>query len=139
MEELNMDTLIEEIGRKHGVLLSKDDPILMLYTANRLLLKESGTRQEELLDDLWTEFEDAQKKWEASAVEKAEKILTAAIDTGESEIHKATERATTIISKEINAVSAIRLTRCSSLAYVNLIAAAVNVAAAITLLFILFK
>jgi hypothetical protein len=38
---MDADTLIAEIATRHGVAVSRDDPVMILSTLNELLLEEA--------------------------------------------------------------------------------------------------
>ncbi len=70
---------IQEIAVKHGVLLSKDDPVLILQTMNERLLEESRKAQQEMLVQFKEEMENISSQWKDDAKGKAEKILNGAL------------------------------------------------------------
>lgn len=73
------DAAIQEIAIKHGVVLSKDDPILILQTMNDRLLEESQQAQAAMLTKFREEMESISSQWKDDAKEKAEKIINAAL------------------------------------------------------------
>ncbi|KTD33837.1 conjugal transfer protein TraM [Legionella nautarum] len=78
------DKTIQEIAIKHGVVLSKDDPILILHTMNENLLAETRQAQALMLTQFREEMEKISSQWKDDAKEKAEKILNVAL-TGSKE------------------------------------------------------
>lgn len=73
------DAAIQEIAVKHGVVLDKDDPILILQTLNDRLIEESRQAQAAMLAQFREEMEAISSQWRDDAKEKAEKILNAAL------------------------------------------------------------
>ncbi|HAU2307405.1 TPA: conjugal transfer protein TraM [Legionella pneumophila] len=73
------DAAIQEIAVKHGVVLSKDDPILILQTMNDRLLEESRQAQAAMLAQFKEEMETISSQWKDNAKEKAEKVLNAGL------------------------------------------------------------
>ncbi len=69
------DAVIQEIAVKHGVVLSKDDPILILQTMNDRLIEESRKAQAVMLAQFREEIEHISSQWRADAKDKAEKML----------------------------------------------------------------
>ena len=69
------DAVIQEIAIKHGVVLSKDDPILILQTMNDRLIEESRKAQAVMLAQFREEIEHISSQWRADAKDKAEKML----------------------------------------------------------------
>ncbi|HAT1815618.1 TPA: conjugal transfer protein TraM [Legionella pneumophila] len=74
-----LDKAIQEIAVKHGVVLSKDDPILILQTMNDRLIEESRQAQAAMLARFREEMEAISSQWRDDAKEKAEKVLNAAL------------------------------------------------------------
>ena len=74
-----IDETIKEIAVRHGVILSKDDPILILQTMNERLLEETRKAQQEMLVQFKEEMESISSQWKDDAKEKAEKVLNAAL------------------------------------------------------------
>lgn len=70
-----LDKTIQDIAIKHGVLLGKDDPILILQTMNEKLLEENRKFQQEMLTQFKEEMENISSQWKVDAKEKADKIL----------------------------------------------------------------
>ena len=73
------DGAIQEIAVKHGVVLSKDDPILILQTMNDRLIEETRHAQATMLALFREEIESISSQWRDDAKGKAEKILNAAL------------------------------------------------------------
>ncbi|WP_131780604.1 conjugal transfer protein TraM [Legionella bozemanae] len=67
--------VIQDIAVRHGVVLGKDDPILILQTMNAKLLEENRRVQEAMLAKFREEIESISSQWKDDAKEKAEKIL----------------------------------------------------------------
>ena len=70
---------IHGIAVRHGVVLSKDDPILILQTMNDRLMEENRQAQALMLAQFREEIEYISSQWKDDAKEKAEKILNAAL------------------------------------------------------------
>ncbi|HAT1811121.1 TPA: conjugal transfer protein TraM [Legionella pneumophila] len=73
------DKILQEIAIKHGVVLGKDDPILILQTMNDRLIEETRQAQAEMLAQFREEMEAISSRWKDDAKEKAEKVLNAAL------------------------------------------------------------
>ena len=73
------DAVIQEIAVRHGVVLSKDDPILILQTMNDRLIEEARQGQAAVLTQFREEMESISSQWRDDAKEKAEKIINAAL------------------------------------------------------------
>ncbi len=83
-----IDELIREIATKHGVVVSRDDPILVLQTINNRLLQDSAKAQAELLDQYKEELEVLALRWGTDSKEKAERILNASLAAAKDAMDK---------------------------------------------------
>jgi cell division septum initiation protein DivIVA len=70
-----VEELIREIAAKHGIAVSRDDPILILQTINNRLMQDSAKAQQEMLDRYKEELEALAQRWSNDAKAKAERIL----------------------------------------------------------------
>ena len=73
------DAVIQEIAVKHGLVLGKDDPILILQTMNDRLIEDTRKAQAAMLAQFREEMEIISSQWKDDAKEKAEKVLNAAL------------------------------------------------------------
>ncbi len=76
-----LNEIVKDIAIKHGVALSKDDPILILQTMNERLLEESRKAQQEMLIQFKEEMENISSEWKDDAQVKAEKTLNTAVSS----------------------------------------------------------
>lgn len=101
-----LDKIVQDITVKHGVLLGKDDPILMLQTMNEQLLEENRKAQQDLLVQFREEMESISSQWKDDAKEKAEKVLNAALTSSKEAItrflHESTQKLVQAMQKMIS-------------------------------------
>lgn len=133
----DVEELIQEIALKHGITVSRDDPILILQTINKRLMEDSAKAQQEMLDHYKEELEVLAKRWGDDAKAKAEKVLNAALAASRETMAKtAQETASTLkqtVAQEVEASlkklhAPVRNAR--SLVFANVIAAAITLVAA---------
>jgi hypothetical protein len=74
-----VEELIKEIAAKHGIAVSRDDPILVLQTINSRLMQDSSKAQQVQLDQYKEELEALALRWGNDAKGKAERILNASL------------------------------------------------------------
>ena len=74
-----VEELIKEIAAKHGIAVSRDDPILILQTINTRLMQDSAKAQQEMLDKYKEELEALAQRWSNDAKTKAERVLNASL------------------------------------------------------------
>ncbi len=89
-----LDKIVQDITVKHGVLLGKDDPILMLQTMNEQLIEENRKAQQDLLVQFREEMEGISSQWKDDAKEKAENVLNAALASSKEAITKLLHQST---------------------------------------------
>ena len=84
-----VEELIKEIAAKHGIAVSRDDPILVLQTINNRLMQDSSKAQQAQLDQYKEELEALALRWGPDAKDKAERILNAALTASKGAMDKA--------------------------------------------------
>lgn len=136
-ESDQLEELIKEIAVKHGIAVSRDDPILILQTINNRLMLDSQKAQEAMLDQYKEELEGIATRWGNDAKVKAERILNAAMTASKEAMAKTLQdgavAAAAVVRKEVDsalerAQSQIRASR--GLSMWNLAAAAITLLAA---------
>lgn len=85
---------IQDIAVKHGVVLGKDDPVLILQTMNEKLLEENRKAQQEMIAQFKEEMENISSQWKDDAKDKAEKVLNAALSSSKEAMDKILRQAT---------------------------------------------
>lgn len=83
-----IEELIKEIAAKHGIAVSRDDPILVLQTINNRLMIDSSKAQQAQLDQYKQELEGLALRWGNDAKDKAERILNAALSSSKEAMSK---------------------------------------------------
>ncbi|WP_133128631.1 conjugal transfer protein TraM [Legionella nagasakiensis] len=104
-----INQIIQDIAVKHGVVLGKDDPILILQTMNDRLLEENRKAQQEMLVQFKEEMENISSQWKDDAKGKAEKVLNAALSSSKDAMAKLLQESTS------ESVQAIKMMISSSL------------------------
>jgi hypothetical protein len=88
MPDDEINALIREIAEKHNIAVGRNDPILVLHTINERLAKNSAASQEMLLTQFRQELEVVANQWSQDAKEKAERILSAALNASQDAMKK---------------------------------------------------
>lgn len=73
------EMLIRDIATRHGVLIGKDDPILILQTMNQRLMEEHVRAQDKLLNQFKSCLEEMVARQEHESRDKSERILNASL------------------------------------------------------------
>lgn len=137
-----IEALIREIAEKHGIVVGRDDPILVLQTINMRLMQDSAKAHQVQFDQLKEELESLSQRWGSDAKEKAERILNAALDASKGAMDQlmqdGAKTAAAAVADEVNKAlsgSAARVQQARTIAWLNVFAScATLVAAAIVLL-----
>jgi hypothetical protein len=74
-----IDDLIRLIAQRHGIAVSRDDPIFVLQTMNDRLMEDSLKSQQAQLAKYKEELEGIALRWSEDAKGKAERILNVAL------------------------------------------------------------
>jgi len=130
------ESLINEVAIKHGVVLGRDDPILILQTMNAKLMEDNAKTQQLMLHQYKEELEGIALRWGNEAKEKSERILNASLTASKeamANVLEASARATALtIQNDIekllsNAGKALQ--RTERIALINLAASALTLIA----------
>ncbi|MES3021657.1 MAG: conjugal transfer protein TraM [Pseudomonadota bacterium] len=143
-ERDQLEEIIREIATKHGIAVSRDDPILILQTINNRLLLDSAKAQQAMLDRYKDELEALTLRWGTDAKGKAERILTASLsaskETMSALMDEMAQRTAATVAAEIDAAldRVIRpVSNVRRIAVLNVIAACITVMAATIALWVL--
>ena len=72
-----LDALIERIASEHGIVLSQDDPVLMMHTLNEVLLEQNKEAHAELLSNYQAILEENFNRWCEYSTKKSNVIISA--------------------------------------------------------------
>lgn len=137
----SLEDLLKEIAVKHGIAVSRDDPIMILKTINERLLRDSATAQQEALQQFKSEVEEVAQRWQVDALDKSQRVLAAALVEARKLIERETVEAVkkTVDAARLAAQDEIKATmvplraahdRTARLVAVNVISAALAFGAA---------
>ena len=84
-----VEELLKEIAAKHGIAVSRDDPIMVMQTINHRLMQDSLKAQQAQLDHYKEELESLALRWGLDAKSKAERILNAALNASKEAMNQA--------------------------------------------------
>jgi hypothetical protein len=78
VSEADIERLIGEVAQKHGLLLSRDDPVLVSVTLNEQILSHALGQLNDCLDKAKQEIGELSAKQTEAAKTIAEQLITAA-------------------------------------------------------------
>ena len=74
-----LDALIERVATEHGIVLSQDDPVLMMHTLNEVLLEQNEKAHAELLSNYQAILEENFNRWCEYSTKKSNAIVSASM------------------------------------------------------------
>jgi len=74
-----IEDLIQEVAEKHGFVIGKDDPLLVLHTVNLRLLQQTAQAQQSALTAFQDDLQSLSDRWGQDAKERAERIIARAL------------------------------------------------------------
>lgn len=101
LDEQERNRLIALIAEKHGVLLGRDDPILIVHTLHNELVSRLANSEAEIIDRFSGRIEEVSSRWERDAKDKAEQVLSAALTASSGAFEKRLKDATAIVISDI--------------------------------------
>ena len=98
-----VEELIKEIAVKHGIAVSRDDPIFVLQTVNHHLMRDSARAQQAILDRYKEELQVIVQTWSADAKGIAERVLNVAMTAAKEAMAKVMEQGATTAAESMRA------------------------------------
>ncbi|MDR4518996.1 MAG: conjugal transfer protein TraM [Nitrosomonas sp.] len=127
MNNDKLDALIKRIASEHGIVLTKDDPVLMMHTLNEVLLEQNEKAHAELLNKYEAILQESFNQWHSYACKKANALINAQQNHSSKSDNPLIDQSIQLISEKISITinQEIReLTRISrQAAIMNLLAA----------------
>ena len=78
-----LDALIERIASEHGIILSQDDPVLIMHTLNEVLLEQNEKAHAELLSNYQAILEENFNRWCEYSTKKSNAIISASMSNAQ--------------------------------------------------------
>ncbi len=136
-----LDALIERIASEHGIVLSQDDPVLVMYTLNEVLLEQNEKAHAELLSKYQAMLEESFNQWQTVTSKKANALINAQQNNFSKNNDQLIDQSMQLISEKfIIAINhdireLVRISRQAAI--MNLFAAALVLVSAVLILVIL--
>lgn len=80
MNSDKLDALIERVASEHGIVLSQDDPVLMMHTLNEVLLEQNEKAHAELLRNYQATLEENFNRWCEYSTKKSNSLLNSSLN-----------------------------------------------------------
>lgn len=111
MTDDELDALIKDVAIKHGIGLSRDDPILITQTLNKHLMKSNISAMEDMMENFRQEIEMGITKWSDTSRINAEHVMNASIHSSKAITNQFIENAVNAIENELEKKINIAQTR----------------------------
>ena len=127
MSSDKLDVLIKRIASEHGIVLTKDDPVLMMHTLNEVLLEQNEKAHAELLNKYEAILQESFSQWHSYASKKANALVNAHQNNSGRNHDQVTDQHMQLISEKISIAinqeirELIRISRQAAI--INLLAA----------------
>ena len=79
MSANKLDALIERVASEHGIVLSQDDPVLMMHTLNQVLLEQNEKAHAELLSNYQAILEENFNRWCEYSTKKSNALINSSM------------------------------------------------------------
>ncbi|MEJ2118540.1 MAG: hypothetical protein P8Y36_11875 [Alphaproteobacteria bacterium] len=109
-QRLEIERLIGEVAKRHGVLIGRDDPVFMTITLNEIVLKRALQEMRTAVTAVQDEMAAGMAQHTAAAKTIGENIITSAAAHVETQLRSAAADA----AQEINVALAARLAEARS-------------------------
>ncbi len=77
MNNEKLDALIRRVASEHGIVLSQDDPVLIMHTLNEVLLEQNEKAHAELINKYQAILEHSFNQWTEYSTKKSNAIIYA--------------------------------------------------------------
>ena len=105
---MDLDALIGEIATRHGVAVSRDDPVMILATLNERLIEGNRDAQRQLLEEFRTDMAGASQRWIQESQQRAQGLLQQAAEANRvvaaSSVQHHRTAVTVAVREEVGAV-----------------------------------
>ncbi|SEN34718.1 conjugal transfer protein TraM [Nitrosomonas marina] len=101
MNNDRLDALIKRIASEHGIVLTKDDPVLMMHTLNEVLLEQNEKAHAELLSKYEAILQESFNQWHTVASKKTNALINAHQNNSGRNHDPVTDQHMQLISEKI--------------------------------------
>jgi len=109
MSNEKLDALIKRIAAEHGIVLPRDDPVLMMHTLNEVLLEQNEKAHAELLSNYQAVLEESFNQWREYSTKRSNVIINASMNNTQLTRVQFTEQCIQLINEKIKAGLAKKL------------------------------
>ncbi len=95
-----IEALTQELSSIHGVIVSKDDPVMITYSLNERLIKENKVAHNDLIENFKSHMEVISDKWSIEAKNHSDRILNSSIVSSKDEVARVMGEQSTVIVEQ---------------------------------------
>lgn len=142
MSNDKLDALIERVASEHGIVLSQDDPVLMMHTLNEVLLEQNEKAHAELLSNYQAILEENFNRWCEYSTKKSNAIISTSMGNAQLTRDQFLESCIQLIDERIKRKEGqeiYELTRISRQAAIINLLSAVLVLVSVVLVFVILS
>ncbi|PTQ76813.1 transcriptional activator TraM [Nitrosomonas oligotropha] len=142
MSNDKLDALIERIASEHGIVLSQDDPVLMMHTLNEVLLEQNKEAHAELLRNYQAILEENFNRWREYSTKKSNALINSSMGNAQLTRDQFLESCIQLIDEKIKSREGqeiYELTRISRQAAIINLLSAVLVLVSVVLVFVILS
>ena len=140
MSNDKLDALIERVASEHGIVLSQDDPVLMMHTLNEVLLEQNKEDHAELLSNYQAILEENFNRWCEYSTKKSNAIISASVSNAHLTRDQFLESCIQLIDERIKSGEGqeiYELTRISRQAAIINLLASIIILLSVAIIFLL--
>ena len=141
MSSGKLNALIERIATEHGIVLSQDDPVLMMHTLNEVLLEQNKEAHAELLSNYQAILEENFNRWCEYSTKKSNALINASMGNAQLTRDQFLESCIQLIDERIKrgvdqeTYDLVRISRQAAI--INLLASTLILVSVVTISLIL--
>ena len=142
MSNDKLDALIERVASEHGIVLSQDDPVLMMHTLNEVLLEQNEKAHAELLSNYQAILEENFNRWREYSTKKSNALINSSMGNAQLTRDQFLESCIQLIDEKIKSREGqeiYELTRISRQAAIINLLSAVLVLVSVVLVFVILS
>ena len=142
MSSEKLAALIERIASEHGIVLSQDDPVLMMHTLNEVLLEQNKEAHAELLSNYQAILEENFNRWCEYSTKKSNAIISSSMGNAQLTRDQFLESCIQLIDEKVKSgmdQEIYELVRVSRQAAIINLLSAVLVLVSVVLVFVILS
>jgi len=140
MSNDKLDALNERVASEHGIVLSQDDPVLMMHTLNEVLLEQNEKAHAELLRNYQAILEENFNRWCEYSTKKSNALINSSISNAQLTRDQFLESCIQLIDERIKSGESqeiYELTRISRQAAIINLLASIIILFSVAIIFLL--